>query len=365
MPPLSSATMSSTADNTEPSVPFTASQTSSQITSHSSAVSSYSVTGIVLHTIQPSSTVTDTASYDGTGSYETSSTLSSTVQLPSGTLEPLDTSTSTVFFKENTTNPFSQSPAQYTDYVPAATTSESLLIPSLHSSTKPSPQQNDNTSLSVTISLTTEDASRQTMSGWTTEMNPQTLTPWVGLEWSMPTTARSRKAVTPVTDSPATVNGKYSVTPAPQLPTSTLSGTTTTVPVSPCSSNPCQNGGRCTENRIQSTFQCECPPAWQGTHCHRDVDECLSDPCPPQTTCSNIKGSFSCRCPLGYILQKGTGCILVRTFLGQINVPHIVRNGSGRKYANLHEIEEAIVSILSSSFASINGYYRSMVTNSR
>lgn len=36
-----------------------------------------------------------------------------------------------------------------------------------------------------------------------------------------------------------------------------------------------------------------------------DVNECLSSPCPPLAMCNNTQGSFTCRCPVGYQLEKG------------------------------------------------------------
>lgn len=44
---------------------------------------------------------------------------------------------------------------------------------------------------------------------------------------------------------------------------------------------------------------------WSCVPSSTDVNECLSNPCPPLATCNNTQGSFTCRCPVGYQLEKG------------------------------------------------------------
>ena len=39
-----------------------------------------------------------------------------------------------------------------------------------------------------------------------------------------------------------------------------------------------------------------------------DIDECLSGPCPSDTICNNVGGSYSCNCPDG-TSKNGTHCI--------------------------------------------------------
>lgn len=84
-------------------------------------------------------------------------------------------------------------------------------------------------------------------------------------------------------------------------------------------------------------FSCHCQQAWTGPTCsegerllsssrgfknrfeqtvcnaslpalHPDFDECQSNPCPAGSRCVNTRGSFSCRCPLGFDLDNGRTC---------------------------------------------------------
>ncbi|XP_052694961.1 neurogenic locus notch homolog protein 1-like [Crassostrea angulata] len=65
-----------------------------------------------------------------------------------------------------------------------------------------------------------------------------------------------------------------------------------------CLSNPCQNGGTCSNNN--GSFTCMCAHDWRGTLCNEDVDECQSDPCLNGATCINTPGSFNCTCDAGW-----------------------------------------------------------------
>ncbi|CAI9604817.1 unnamed protein product [Staurois parvus] len=180
------------------------------------------------------------------------------------------------------------------------------------------------------------------------------------------TVSHKEKEPAHTTAQPSVVTIKYSTTTATSPPTPAAPPRPTSpAPVSVCSPNPCHNGGSCIEHGgHRKDYRCECPVAWQGQHCDRDVDECLSRPCPAPATCVNLRGSFACRCPLGYILENGTGCVQVRTFLGHIEIPRSLLNGSNGKYTKLQQIEDEIVHILNSSFSVIGGYYQSAVTNS-
>uniref|UniRef100_A0A8C5PLY8 EGF-like domain-containing protein n=1 Tax=Leptobrachium leishanense TaxID=445787 RepID=A0A8C5PLY8_9ANUR len=355
-PSPSADTMSPPGSKTWTRVSSMAPKTPSQETTEPSA-SNHSLPGDIFHTAQPTNAVTETTRYNETqGSQEYSTTSSVTATK----LE--EKSGWTVTSIENITSAFTMT-AQQTDSLPPWTTSEVLVTPPLHYVTEQSPPQTDTTTQPTTSGATTSGANLQATSEQTATRHKLTTT--VSLETSTPTTLWSREGgVTQASAFPATVTFKYIVTDVAATPTAPLPITNSPVPATLCSSNPCQNGGRCAENRAKSSYQCECPPAWQGSHCHRDVDECLSDPCPPQTTCTNIKGSFSCRCAMGYMPETGAGCILARTFLGLVNVPRGVLSGSGRKYNSLRELEEEILSILNSSFASIDGYYQTTVTNS-
>ncbi|XP_030833275.1 delta and Notch-like epidermal growth factor-related receptor [Strongylocentrotus purpuratus] len=70
--------------------------------------------------------------------------------------------------------------------------------------------------------------------------------------------------------------------------------------LSPCSSNPCFNGGTCTVNG--SAFTCTCPSSYTGPTCEEEFSPCNSSPCMNGGTCSDVdESSFSCTCTPGYI----------------------------------------------------------------
>ena len=77
-----------------------------------------------------------------------------------------------------------------------------------------------------------------------------------------------------------------------------------------CSSQPCQNGGTCSErasDAIGGFYVCECVPGYDGDECQRDIDECASQPCRNSASCydSNSRSdvdpdTFQCDCSAGY-----------------------------------------------------------------
>nr|XP_039265795.1 uncharacterized protein LOC120341371 [Styela clava] len=68
--------------------------------------------------------------------------------------------------------------------------------------------------------------------------------------------------------------------------------------ITPCASEPCQNGGTC--NHLSSTeYQCECQPGYTGTNCQTDINECESNPCQNEGTCVDLLASYRCDCRTG------------------------------------------------------------------
>ncbi|XP_025083996.1 fibrillin-2-like [Pomacea canaliculata] len=55
---------------------------------------------------------------------------------------------------------------------------------------------------------------------------------------------------------------------------------------------------------------CVCQDGWTGTTCMDDVDECVENPdaCGLDQTCVNNRGSYSCTCRVGYILDQNGVC---------------------------------------------------------
>uniref|UniRef100_A0A3B5L191 Cubilin n=1 Tax=Xiphophorus couchianus TaxID=32473 RepID=A0A3B5L191_9TELE len=53
--------------------------------------------------------------------------------------------------------------------------------------------------------------------------------------------------------------------------------------------NPCVNGH-------SSGYICNCNPGWQGIHCDQNINECLSNPCQNGGTCTDSINGFTCTC---------------------------------------------------------------------
>ncbi|XP_065061709.1 MAM and LDL-receptor class A domain-containing protein 2-like isoform X10 [Rhopilema esculentum] len=68
--------------------------------------------------------------------------------------------------------------------------------------------------------------------------------------------------------------------------------------VNACASNPCQNGGSCYSSG--GSYMCVCPSGFTGLNCETTVDACASNPCQNGGSCSSFGGSYMCSCPSGF-----------------------------------------------------------------
>jgi hypothetical protein len=64
------------------------------------------------------------------------------------------------------------------------------------------------------------------------------------------------------------------------------------VDIDECVSQPCQNGGTCSESggseiEASDAFACACVGGFNGSSCEIDVDECESEPCQNGGTCAD------------------------------------------------------------------------------
>ncbi|XP_038061188.1 uncharacterized protein LOC119731947 isoform X4 [Patiria miniata] len=95
-------------------------------------------------------------------------------------------------------------------------------------------------------------------------------------------------------------------------PAFTLQGSTTRciqvqcAMFNPCGSNPCQNGGAC--SNVGSAFTCSCANGWTGPLCQQAVNACNGIVCRNGGVCIDSQFSYVCRCTLGW---QGQFCELV------------------------------------------------------
>ncbi|XP_032366699.1 cubilin [Etheostoma spectabile] len=59
--------------------------------------------------------------------------------------------------------------------------------------------------------------------------------------------------------------------------------------------NPCVNG-QCVATTSAPGYTCNCNPGWQGVHCDQNINECLSNPCLNGGTCTDGINGVTCTC---------------------------------------------------------------------
>ncbi|XP_078593136.1 protein jagged-1-like isoform X1 [Branchiostoma floridae x Branchiostoma japonicum] len=79
-----------------------------------------------------------------------------------------------------------------------------------------------------------------------------------------------------------------------------FSGRSCEIAEQPCVSNPCQNGGQCTE--VSNGFRCTCALGWTGDTCDIDIDDCKEpNPCAHGGRCVDELNGYHCQCPPGWL----------------------------------------------------------------
>uniref|UniRef100_A0A8D0C2T9 Delta-like protein n=1 Tax=Salvator merianae TaxID=96440 RepID=A0A8D0C2T9_SALMN len=75
--------------------------------------------------------------------------------------------------------------------------------------------------------------------------------------------------------------------------------------ISKCDSNPCKNGGTCTDS--EKDYKCTCAAGYDGVNCEHSALTCVDSPCFNGGTClDRAKGvGYSCLCPMGF---TGSNC---------------------------------------------------------
>ncbi|KAL9989199.1 hypothetical protein ACROYT_G003722 [Oculina patagonica] len=69
----------------------------------------------------------------------------------------------------------------------------------------------------------------------------------------------------------------------------------------------CLNGGSCVSNEKKQTYSCVCKKPWTGDKCEvkMDIDDCASQPCKNNGTCTDQVNGYNCSCAPGFY---GTQC---------------------------------------------------------
>lgn len=76
------------------------------------------------------------------------------------------------------------------------------------------------------------------------------------------------------------------------------SGNVCETPVDECLSNPCSNGGTCTDH--VGEYTCACIAGWTGKTCAINIDDCADTPCHNGGTCTDGVDSHTCACAAGW-----------------------------------------------------------------
>ncbi|XP_078685404.1 uncharacterized protein LOC144918448 isoform X10 [Branchiostoma floridae x Branchiostoma belcheri] len=72
-----------------------------------------------------------------------------------------------------------------------------------------------------------------------------------------------------------------------------------------CAGQPCQFGATCTNNRQIFDYECTCVPGYTDKNCSTNIDECASDPCENGAVCTDHVNGYTCQCTDGW---NGTEC---------------------------------------------------------
>nr|XP_035927541.1 protein HEG homolog 1 isoform X4 [Halichoerus grypus] len=271
--------------------------------------------------------------------------------------------TTTVLETSHPFSPASTTVAPMADPTTVQTTAEKQLLPT--SPEIPAPRISTESSVTTERSQVHGDATSQLIPLTSVPTSAKGLTPGPGMTEEYSPASHFLRTSPPTTGvSTAEVLTPKSTTVAAQSSTQSPKALSSPASVNSCATNPCLHDGKCVVDPTGHGYRCVCSPSWQGDDCSVDVNECLLNPCPPLATCNNTQGSFTCKCPVGYQMEKGI-CNLVRTFVTEFKLKKTFLNTTVEKQADLHEVENEITKTLNMCFSTLPGYTRSTVYASR
>lgn len=104
-------------------------------------------------------------------------------------------------------------------------------------------------------------------------------------------------------------------------------GTMCEYEIDECQSDPCQNGGQCTD--LVNQYRCQCPVGFHGSNCENEINQCEGNPCLNGATCTNRRDSYICSCVNGMKkLFVGTYGMTTDYFFLLISFVNLVENMS-------------------------------------
>nr|XP_034314353.1 adhesion G protein-coupled receptor E1 isoform X4 [Crassostrea gigas] len=82
-----------------------------------------------------------------------------------------------------------------------------------------------------------------------------------------------------------------------------FNGANCTINIDDCLSDPCKHNGTCTD--LVNDYQCGCVAGFNGRTCENNINDCLPNHCLNNGTCTDLVNDYHCDCVAGF---NGTNC---------------------------------------------------------